>query len=127
MVNKSGKTLFLFAASAVLLLSGCAKNPYSSGKLEVVLKNNSDATVRDVSVFHGDNRFGAASLQPGEKVKTVFTLENPLELQFQYFNADEGAVVQVFPIPARVTDGGEVVFTFNQDQSVTRVSRFDVY
>ncbi|MGF1572815.1 MAG: hypothetical protein ACFCU1_07065 [Sumerlaeia bacterium] len=118
---------FFTALFAAVLLTACAKNPYSAGTLQVVLQNNSDTVVQNVNVYHGTNSFGVPTLQPGEKVTTRFTLQNPLEMQFLYSTVEEGPVTEEFPLPTRTTDGGEVVLQFNQDQSVTRISRFDVY
>jgi hypothetical protein len=118
----------LLGLGAMALLVGCAKNPYPRNTLDVVFQNDSSSAIRSVGVEYGGEQFGTNSLAPGEKLKTRFTLREPMVLTFQYVEPKEDRLVrQELPIPARPTDGGEMVFRFNSEQELVRKTRFDLY
>lgn len=127
MINFFKNSLRYVLFSAVLILSGCAKNPYSPGKLDVVLRNTSESSIQNVAVNVGTIRQDFYSLTPGQQIKSTFPMEKAVELEYQYPNSTEGPVVDLIPISARPQDGGELVIEFKEDQTVSKKSRFDVY
>jgi hypothetical protein len=102
--------IFIFAAFLCLALSGCA-----SRVITVVIRNQSDAPIRNVEVTYNGGSYGVSSIAAGAESQNHIKPFGPSTLQIDYVDASGKKKTQAGPRVAKNDSGTVQVTITNND------------